>query len=39
MLNDPDFIGDWYREKKLGSGGFGYVMLWKNKKTNESVGK
>ncbi|EAT37467.1 AAEL010548-PA, partial [Aedes aegypti] len=32
---DPPFIGDWHREKRLGSGGFGFVTLWKNHKTNE----
>lgn len=36
---EPPFIGDWYRERKLGTGGFGVVSLWKNKKTNQSVGK
>jgi inhibitor of nuclear factor kappa-B kinase subunit beta len=34
---DVPFIGDWYREKKLGSGAFGSVDLWKNKKTNACV--
>lgn len=34
---DPPYVGDWYREKKLGSGGFGFVTLWKNRKTNEMV--
>lgn len=34
---DPPFIGDWHREKRLGSGGFGFVTLWKNHKTNEMV--
>ncbi|XP_065077620.1 inhibitor of nuclear factor kappa-B kinase subunit alpha [Ochlerotatus camptorhynchus] len=34
---DPPFVGDWYREKKLGSGGFGFVTLWKNHKTKEMV--
>lgn len=37
MLDDPTFIGDWYRERSLGTGGFGLVQLWRNKKTNESV--
>lgn len=36
---EPPFIGDWYRERKLGTGAFGVVNLWKNKKTNQCVGK
>lgn len=39
FCDDPPFIGDWYRERKLGSGGFGLVTLWKNKKTQKCVGK
>lgn len=38
-MEDPDFIGDWYRERRLGIGAFGIVMLWRNKKTEERVGK
>ncbi|XP_058450565.1 inhibitor of nuclear factor kappa-B kinase subunit alpha [Malaya genurostris] len=34
---DPSSIGDWYREKRLGSGGFGVVTLWKNQQTKEMV--
>ncbi|XP_055641381.1 inhibitor of nuclear factor kappa-B kinase subunit beta [Toxorhynchites rutilus septentrionalis] len=34
---DPPIIGDWHREKRLGSGGFGVVTLWKNQKTKEVV--
>lgn len=34
---DPPFVEDWHREKRLGSGGFGFVTLWKNHKTNEMV--
>lgn len=39
MQEDPPFIGDWYRQKKLGSGGFGVVTLWKNQKTQQYVGE
>lgn len=38
MIEAP-FIGDWTRERSLGSGGFGTVILWKNTKTKEAVGK
>lgn len=38
-MDDPDFIGDWHREKKLGSGGFGTVMLWKHRHTEQRIGK
>ncbi|XP_058814716.1 inhibitor of nuclear factor kappa-B kinase subunit beta [Topomyia yanbarensis] len=34
---DPSSIGEWYREKRLGSGGFGVVTLWKNQQTKEMV--
>lgn len=34
---DPPFIGDWYREKRLGSGGFGVVTQWRNHKTQQLV--
>lgn len=27
----PDEVGCWKREKILGAGGFGYVVLWRNK--------
>lgn len=37
-MDDPDFIGDWHRERKLGSGGFGTVMLWKHRQTGQKVG-
>lgn len=36
---EPIVIKDWIREKTLGSGGFGIVALWKNTKTNESIGR
>lgn len=39
LYEDPPFIGDWHRQKKLGSGGFGVVTLWKNQKTQQCVGK
>ena len=39
FCEEPPFIGDWYREKQLGTGGFGIVTLWKNKKSNQAVGK
>ncbi|XP_053694536.1 inhibitor of nuclear factor kappa-B kinase subunit beta [Sabethes cyaneus] len=35
--DDPSAIGDWHREKRLGSGGFGVVTLWKNQVTKEMV--
>jgi serine/threonine protein kinase len=34
---DPPFIGDFFKERKLGSGAFGTVDLWRNKKTNQCV--
>ncbi|XP_059613038.1 inhibitor of nuclear factor kappa-B kinase subunit beta [Phlebotomus argentipes] len=37
LEENPPFIGDWVCESKLGSGGFGYVTLWRNKKTKEAV--
>lgn len=39
QLEDPPFIGDWHREKRLGSGGFGVVTQWRNQKTQQTVGK
>lgn len=30
-------VGCWKKEKVLGSGGFGYVVLWRNKETNETI--
>lgn len=36
-MDDPPFIGDWYRERKLGNGSYGSVYLWKNKKTSKFV--
>lgn len=39
LTEEPPFIGDWVCETKLGSGGFGFVTLWRNKKTKEAVGK
>ncbi|GBM09104.1 Inhibitor of nuclear factor kappa-B kinase subunit alpha [Araneus ventricosus] len=30
-------IGQWKREKVLGAGGFGYVVLWRNKLSNETI--
>uniref|UniRef100_A0A1L8DKU4 IkappaB kinase n=1 Tax=Nyssomyia neivai TaxID=330878 RepID=A0A1L8DKU4_9DIPT len=37
LTEEPPFIGDWVCEQKLGSGGFGYVTLWRHKKTRETV--
>lgn len=37
QLEDPLFIGDWHREKRLGSGGFGVVTQWRNQKTQQTV--
>lgn len=39
MQEDPPFIGDWHRQKKLGAGGFGVVTLWRNQKTQQYVGE
>ncbi|XP_050089110.1 inhibitor of nuclear factor kappa-B kinase subunit beta [Anopheles aquasalis] len=36
-FEDPPVIGDWCREKRLGSGGFGVVTLWRNKLTQQTV--
>uniref|UniRef100_A0A2M4A6D7 IkappaB kinase n=1 Tax=Anopheles triannulatus TaxID=58253 RepID=A0A2M4A6D7_9DIPT len=36
-FEDPPVIGDWCREKRLGSGGFGVVTLWRNKTTKQTV--
>lgn len=30
-------IGEWKKDKVLGSGGFGIVVLWRNKDTNEAI--
>lgn len=38
-MEDPPFIGDWHFVKKLGSGGFGLVKLWQNRKTGQNIGK
>jgi serine/threonine protein kinase len=35
--SDPPFVGDFFKERKLGSGAFGTVDLWRNKKTNQCV--
>lgn len=37
--DQPPFLGDWLRERKLGAGGFGVVTLWKNTKTEQRVGE
>ncbi|KAB0795183.1 hypothetical protein PPYR_12022 [Photinus pyralis] len=34
---EPTSVGDWKREKELGSGGFGVVHLWLNKTTGDSL--
>lgn len=37
QLEDPPCVGDWLREKRLGSGGFGVVTQWRNQKTQQTV--
>lgn len=39
MADEPDIIGDWERERVLGCGGFGIVVLWKNSKNNDRIGR
>lgn len=39
MIDELPYIGDWIRERSLGTGGFGTVMLWKNSKAKEAVGE
>lgn len=39
MMEELPFIGDWTRERSLGTGGFGTVTLWKNNKAKEAVGE
>lgn len=39
MTQEPEIIGDWLRERVLGSGAFGIVTLWRNSLTNEKLGK
>ncbi|XP_049767760.1 inhibitor of nuclear factor kappa-B kinase subunit alpha isoform X2 [Schistocerca cancellata] len=34
---DPSELGDWLKQRVLGSGGFGVVTLWKNKQTGETI--
>lgn len=36
---DPLYVGPWEKDRVLGTGGFGIVTLWKNKVTQERVGK
>lgn len=36
---DPLHVGPWEKDRVLGTGGFGIVTLWKNKVTQERVGK
>lgn len=38
-MNEIRNVGDWLKVADLGSGAFGVVSLWRNEKTNESVGK
>lgn len=39
MIQEPEFIGDWIRERVLGSGAFGVVTLWKNSTTGDTIGR
>lgn len=36
-MNDIVFVGDWIKDRVLGSGSFGTVVLWKHKKTEEKL--
>ncbi|XP_054261120.1 inhibitor of nuclear factor kappa-B kinase subunit alpha [Macrosteles quadrilineatus] len=35
--DDPDVLGLWERDRVLGTGGFGIVTLWNNRKTEDKV--
>ncbi|KAF5306178.1 hypothetical protein FQR65_LT07454 [Abscondita terminalis] len=37
ITGEPLSMGDWKREKELGSGGFGVVHLWVNRSTGDCV--
>ncbi|KAK4876018.1 hypothetical protein RN001_012440 [Aquatica leii] len=36
-MGEPLSLGDWKREKELGSGGFGVVHLWRNKTSGDCL--
>ncbi|KOB70799.1 Inhibitor of nuclear factor kappa B kinase beta subunit [Operophtera brumata] len=36
-MDDIVFIGDWIKDRVLGSGSFGVVVLWKHKRTDEKL--
>lgn len=36
-MDDIVFIGDWIKDRVLGSGSFGTVVLWKHKRTEEKL--
>ncbi|CAD0197647.1 unnamed protein product [Chrysodeixis includens] len=36
-MEDIIFIGDWIKERELGKGSFGTVVLWKHKRTDEKL--
>lgn len=36
-MDDIIFIGDWIKDRVLGSGSFGVVVLWKHKRTDEKL--
>lgn len=36
-MDDIVFIGDWIKERELGKGSFGTVVLWKHKRTDEKL--
>ncbi|KAG7302291.1 hypothetical protein JYU34_013787 [Plutella xylostella] len=36
-MDDIVFVGDWVKDRVLGSGSFGIVILWKHKRTDEKL--
>lgn len=36
-MDDIIFVGDWIKERELGKGSFGTVVLWKHKRTDEKL--
>lgn len=36
-MDDIVFVGDWTKDRVLGSGSFGVVVLWKHKRTDEKL--
>lgn len=37
IMEDIVFVGDWVKDRVLGSGSFGVVVLWKHKDTDEKL--